>query len=96
MTLLKRAFTNYWNGASNAWTGEPSSTLTVGLSYDTGVWTGMHTWAFDLAFESLSGKLMVAGGDETPSTGGDLFYTLRTAGAGGYLELETREHRHRR
>ncbi len=65
---------NVWTGS--AWYGEPSSALSSDLSRIT---TGSvpSSRAFDLTFETLSGDLMVAWGNDAVQ---DLFYIIKTAG----------------
>lgn len=71
---------NYWNGNTDTWTGEPGVMLSGRLAVDVGVWSTVSTWAFDLAFETLSGDLMVVWGDELVN---NLMYIVRSAGEGG-------------
>lgn len=71
--------TNYWDGGSNIWKTEPSAALATNLSKD-GSFSVMTSWSFDLAFESLSGELMVVWGVEATQ---DPFYVMRGAGVSG-------------
>ena len=71
---------NYWDGSANVWKTEPSAALSTNLAVDTGVWVTVGTWAFDIAFESLSGELLIAFGNEAVN---DLQYATRGAGPNG-------------
>lgn len=71
---------NFWNGATGTWTGEPAAVLETTIA-STGASATPNTWSFDLAFESISGKLMVAWGSGTTLTGPK--WVMRTAGSGG-------------
>jgi hypothetical protein len=71
---------NYWDGSANVWKTEPSAALSTSLAVDTGVWGTVGTWAFDIAFESLSGELLIAFGNEAVN---DLQYATRGAGPNG-------------
>ncbi len=70
---------NYWNGATNAWSGEPAAALSTSVAV-VGTSTTPTNWAFDVAFESQSGDMLVAWGNNTVQ---DLLYVTRAAGAVG-------------
>lgn len=72
---------NYWDGTNNIWKSEPSAALSTGLAGVGGTGAANVTWAYDLAFETNSGRLMVVWGNSCSTC--DLNYNIRTAGAGG-------------
>ncbi|HEX8762576.1 MAG TPA: hypothetical protein VF733_02340, partial [Candidatus Saccharimonadales bacterium] len=70
---------NYWNGATNTWTGEPTAVLSTSVAV-VGTSTTPTNWAFDIAFESLSGDMLVVWGNNAVQ---DLLHVTRASGAGG-------------
>lgn len=70
---------DFWDGAVNTWEGEPSSALSTNLSR-VGSASTLTNWSFDLAFESLSGRLMVTWGINATV---DPRYVIRGAGPSG-------------
>ncbi|HEX6258439.1 MAG TPA: hypothetical protein VFZ48_03090 [Candidatus Saccharimonadales bacterium] len=69
---------NYWDGSNSVWKTEPAATLEIDLTTRGG--NPMATRNFDLIFESSSGELMVAWGNDVVD---DLKYVTRTAGVNG-------------
>ncbi len=70
---------NYWNGATNTWTGEPTAALSTNVAV-VGTSTAPTNWAFDVAFEGQSGDMLVVWGNNTVQ---DLLHITRAAGASG-------------
>lgn len=73
---------NLWNGSS--WAGEPAAALETNLS-KVGTSTTLTTWSFDLAFETLSGDLLVVWGVDALT---DARYATRSA-AGAWSTVTT-------
>lgn len=70
---------NYYNMATNTWSGEPAAALSTNIARN-GTGTSVNSAFADLAFEQVSGKLQVCWGDEGVA---DLKCVTRTAGTGG-------------
>lgn len=70
---------NYYNMATNTWSGEPAAALSTNISRN-GTGTSVNSAFADLAFEQVSGKLQVCWGDEGVT---DLKCVTRSAGTGG-------------
>ncbi len=73
-----------WDGASNTFTSEPSAALSTDLAR-VGAATAITNFSFDLAFESVSGDLMVTWGNNAVL---DLKHVIRTA-AGSWGSVVT-------
>lgn len=70
---------NYWDGATNAWKGEPAAALEVSLA-KVGTATTLTNFSFDLEFESTSGDLLIVWGADAVLDGK---YVTRGAGPAG-------------
>lgn len=69
---------NYWDGATSTWRGEPSGPLDTKVAY-TGT-TKAGSRMFDMAFENVSGRLMIMWGNDNVTYP---YYVLRSAGPSG-------------
>ena len=70
---------NFWDGATNAWKGEPSAALETSLA-KVGTATTLTNFSFDLEFESTSGELLIVWGADAVLDGK---YVTRGAGPAG-------------
>jgi len=77
---------NYWDGTNNIWKTEPNMALSTGLAA-IGTSAFLTSWSFDLAFETNSGKLMVAWGNSCSTC--NLYYIRRAAGIAGAWDVAT-------
>ena len=68
-----------WNGSTNAWGNPPAAALSISAAYINA--GAVDAESFDLAYEGLSGDLLVAWADAGVSTG--LYYKTFSAGAWG-------------
>lgn len=70
---------NWWNGSTNAWTGEPSIAYSTNVS-KVGSATSITNTSYGLAFEQTSGRLMLVWGNDATT---DMFSAIRGAGSSG-------------
>lgn len=70
---------NWWNGSANTWETEPAAALSTGLAA-IGTATTIGVTSFDIAFEQISGDMMIAWGNNAVT---DMLQAVRTTGTGG-------------
>lgn len=68
-----------WNGTTNAWGNPPAAVLSASTAFFTAA--AVDEQSFDLAYESLTGDLLVAWANDAIATG--LFYNTFSGGAWG-------------
>ncbi|MDO8522674.1 MAG: hypothetical protein Q7S12_00085 [bacterium] len=75
---------NFWDGATNAWKGEPAAALEVSLA-KVGTATTLTNFSFDLEFESTSGELLIVWGADAVLDGKHVTRGAGPAGAWGTI-----------
>ncbi|MEK7152845.1 MAG: hypothetical protein AAB834_02780, partial [Patescibacteria group bacterium] len=78
---------NYFDGTNATWKGEPGSALSTDLT-TTASNSAISSRNFDLAFEQLSGELLIVWGKDTDADG---HYVTRAAGINGAWGAATTE-----
>lgn len=78
----------FWNGSANTWIGEPASLLSSNVAV-IGTSTSLTSRSFGVAFESLSGEMLVAWGNNATNGLNSITRGSGAAGAWGTAAADT-------